>query len=160
MVKKGDPKVPILPSRTRRGTALSTSAKLDSPSVMIKFDSPQLHATSAESGNMSDTFYDASTNFETTGSLGSFIEEQIAAAAQFSGVEIPVTKTPIGKTHDFAGLKEKLLEDAYIMLDDNFCRELNECADSEPAAIKKLLAKHSLKNKFILDPTFAKSPIC
>ena len=63
MGKKGDPKVPILPSRTRQGTALSTSAKLDSPSVMSKFYSPQLHATSAESGNMSNTFDDASTTF-------------------------------------------------------------------------------------------------
>src|SRR3954464_10147019 len=107
MGKKRDPKVPILPSRMRRGTALSTSSKLDSPSVMSQFDSPQLHATSAESGNMSDTFDDASTTFETTGSLGSFIEEQIVAAARFSGVEIPVTQTPIGKTHDFASLKEK-----------------------------------------------------
>src|ERR1044072_380721 len=151
MGKKGDPKVLILPSRTRRGTALSTSAKLDSPSVMSKFDSPQLHATSTESGNMSDTFDDASTTFETTGSLGSFIEEQIAAAARFAGVEIPVTKTPIGKTHDFAGLQEKLLEDDYIILDDVLCREINECADSDPAAIKKLLAKHSLKNKFTLE---------
>src|SRR4051812_32728511 len=160
MGKKGDPKVPILPSRTRRGTALSTSTKLDSPSVMSQFDSPQLHATSAESGNMSDTFDDASTTFDTTGSLGSFIEEQIVAVARFSGVEIPVTQTPIGKTHDFAGLKEKLLEDYYIMLDDDFCRELNECVDSDPAAIKKLLAKHSLKNKFTPGPTFATSPIC
>src|SRR3954466_13142663 len=90
MGKKGDPKVPILPSRTRKGTALSTSATLDSPSVMSKFDSPQLHATSVESGNMSKTFDDASTTFVTTGSLGSFLEEQIAAAARFSGIEIPV----------------------------------------------------------------------
>src|ERR1041384_5873881 len=94
MGKKGDPKVPILQSRMRRGTALSTSAKLDSPSVMIQFDSPQLHTTSAESGNMLDTFDDASTTFETKGSLGSFIEEQIATAARLSGVEIPVTPTP------------------------------------------------------------------
>src|SRR3954466_1461326 len=128
MGKKGDPKVPILPSRTRQGTALSTSAKLDSPSVMSKFDSPQLHATSAESGNMSYTFDNASTTFETTGSLGSFIEEQIVAAARFLGVEIPVTKTPIGKTHDLTGLKEKLLEDDYIILDDDLCRELKEVA--------------------------------
>src|SRR3954466_8198109 len=98
MGKKGDPKVSILPSRTRKGTALSTSAKLDSPSVMSKFDSPQLHAASAESGNILDTFDDASTTFDTTGSLGSFIEEQIAAAARFSGVEIPVTETPIGNS--------------------------------------------------------------
>src|SRR3954465_2460400 len=109
---------------------------------------------------MSDTFDDASTTFDTTGSLGSFIEEQIAVAARFSGVENLVTKTPIGKTHDFAGLKEKLLEDDYIILDDDLCREINDCADSDPAAIKKLLAKHSLKNKFTLDPTFATSPIC
>src|SRR3954469_16883325 len=108
MGKKGDPKVPILPSHTRRGTTLSTSATLDSPSVMSKFDSPQLHATSTESGNMSDTFDDAFTTFETTGSLGSFIEEQIVAAtARFSGVEIPVIQTPIGKTHNFADIKEK-----------------------------------------------------
>src|ERR1041384_6699489 len=125
MGKKGDPKVPILPSRTRRGTALSTSAKLDSPSIMSQFDSPQLHATSAESGNMSSTFDDASTTFETTGSLGSFIEEQIVAAARLSGVEIPVIQTTIGKTDNFADLKEKLLEDDYITLDDDFCRELN-----------------------------------
>src|SRR3954463_13991450 len=132
MGKKGDPKVPILPSRTRRGTALSTSAKLDSPSVMSKLDSPELHATSAESGNMSDTFDDASTTFETTGSLGSFIEEQIVVAARFSGVEIPVTKTPIEKTHHFTSLKEKLLQDNCIILGDDLCRELNECADSDP----------------------------
>ena len=157
MGKKGDPKVPILPSR--RGTALSTSAKLDSPSVMSQFDSPQLHATSAESGNMPDTFDDASTTFETTGSLGSFIEEQTVAAARLSGVEIPVIQTPIGKTHNFADLKKKILEDDYITLDDDFCRELNECADSHPATKKKLLAKHSLKNKFTPDPTFAMSPM-
>src|SRR4051812_41886422 len=77
MCQKGDPKVPILPSRTRRGTTLSTSAKLDSPSVMSKFDSPQLHATSAESGNMSDTFDDASTTFETTGSLGFLLKNRL-----------------------------------------------------------------------------------
>ena len=160
MGKKGDPKVPIFPSCTRRGTTLSTSVTLDSPSVMSKFDSPHLHATSAESGNMSDTFDDASTTFETTGSLGSFIEEQIAAAARFSGVEIPVIQTPIGKTHNFADLKEKLLEDDYVILDDDLCRELNECANPDPATIKKFLAKHSLKNQSTTDPTFATSPIC
>src|SRR3954470_14402676 len=103
---------------------------------MSQFDSPQLHVTSAESGNMSDTFDDASTTFETTGSLSSFIEEQIAAAARFSGVEIPATQTPIGKIHNLGGLKEKLLEDDYVILDDDLCRELNECADSDPTAIK------------------------
>src|SRR3954469_1756206 len=83
MGKKGDPKVPILPSLTRKGTALSTSATLDSTSVMSKFDSPLLHATSAESGSMSDTFDDASTTFDDTGSLGSFLEKQIVAALNY-----------------------------------------------------------------------------
>src|SRR3954471_21461881 len=105
MGKKGDPKVPILPSRTRRGTALSTSAKLDSPSVMSQFDSPQLQATSAESSNMSDTFDDASTTFETIGSLGSFIEEQIAAAARFSGVGILVPKYLLEKLMTLLALR-------------------------------------------------------
>src|ERR1043165_4628270 len=41
-----------------------------------------------------------------------------------------------------------------------FCRELNECVDSDPATIKKFLPKHSLKNKFTPNPTFATSPIC
>src|SRR4051812_25412649 len=59
-----------------------------------------------------------------------------------------------------SGLKERLLEDDYIVLDDDLCRELNECADSDPTIIKKLLAKHSMKNKFAPDPTFATSPIC
>src|ERR1041385_2181569 len=160
MGKKEDPKVPILPSRTTKGIVLNTSATLDSPSVMSKFASPPPHDASTESVTISDSFDDAPTTFETTGSLGSFIEEQIVVAARFSGVEIPVAKTPIGKTHNFAGLKEKLLEDDYITLDDDFCRELNECADSDPATIKKLLAKHSLKNKFTPVPTFATSPIC
>src|SRR3954464_7882299 len=135
MGKKGDPKVPMLPSCTRKGTALSTSATLDSPSVMSKFDSPILHATSAESGNMSDTFDDASTTFDNTGSLGSFLEKQIAGAARLSGIEIPVTSSPSGGTHDYpdrSGLKERLLEIYYIVLDDDLCRELNECADSDP----------------------------
>ena len=90
-------------------TALSTSAKLDSPSVMSQFDSPQLHATSPESSYISDTFDDASNTFETTDSLGSFIEEQIAAAARLSGVEIPVTQTPIEKLITLQDLRKSSL---------------------------------------------------
>src|SRR4051812_40092660 len=161
MGKKGHPKVPILPSRTRKGTTLSTSATLHSPSVMSKFDTPPLHDTSAEYGNMSNTFDDASTTFDDIGSLSFFLEKQITAAAKQSGNEIPVTRYPIGETYDYphlSGLKERLLEDDYIVLEADLCRELNECADSDPAAIKKLFAKQSMKNKFAPDPTFATSP--
>src|SRR3954469_8179114 len=137
MSKKGDPKVPILPSRTRQGTALSTSATLDSPSVISKFASPPPHATSTESGNMFDSFDDASTTLDDIGSLGYFIETQIIKAGEQSGIEIPVTRYPIGETYDYpdlSSLKERLLEHDYIVLDDDLCRELNECPDTDPAA--------------------------
>ena len=82
MGKKGDPKVPILPSTTRIGTNLSTSATLDSPSVLSKFASPPTHAASTESGTMSDAFDDASTVFDETGSLGPFLETRMAEARE------------------------------------------------------------------------------
>src|SRR3954468_9647334 len=112
---------------------------------------------------MSDTFDDATITFDDIGSLGYFIETQITKAVEQSGIEIPVTRYPIGETYDYpdlSGLKERLLEDDYIVLDDDLCREINECADSNPAIIKNLLAKHSMKNKFAPDPSFAMSPIC
>ena len=40
---------------------------------MSKFASPPIHAASTESGTMSDTFDDASTVFDDTGSLGPFL---------------------------------------------------------------------------------------
>src|ERR1041385_5059959 len=74
-----------------------------------------------------------------------------AAAAKYSGIEIPVNRYPIGGTYDYpdlSGLKERLLEDDYIVLDDDLCRELGDCDDSDPGAVNKLLSKHSMKNKF------------
>jgi hypothetical protein len=58
MGKLRNGKVPILPSTTRRGTALNTSVALDSPSVMSKLlTPPHGHATtSAEFENASDNF--------------------------------------------------------------------------------------------------------
>ena len=61
---------------------------------MSKFASPPPHAASTESVTMSDTFDDAATTFDETGSLGYFIECQIAKAAKQSGIEIPVTRYP------------------------------------------------------------------
>ena len=66
MGKKGEPKVPILPSHTRKGNVLCTSATLDSPSIISKFASPPPHAISAESVNMYDNFDDATTTFDDT----------------------------------------------------------------------------------------------
>ena len=80
MGKKEDPKVPILPSRTRKFIVLNTSATLDSPSVMSKFASPPPHDASTESVTMSDTFDDASTTLDDIGSLSHALEKQITAA--------------------------------------------------------------------------------
>ena len=75
---------------------------------------------------MSNTFDDASTTFDDIGSLGYFIETQIATAGKKSGIEIPVTRYPIGETYDYpdlSGLKDRLLKDDYIVLDDYLSRE-------------------------------------
>lgn len=94
MRKKGDPKVPILPSTTRKGMVLSTSATLDSPSVMSKFASPPSHAPSTDSVTMPDTFDDASTTIDEPGLIGYFIQTQIAKAPKQSGIELPITRYP------------------------------------------------------------------
>src|SRR3954466_15552506 len=162
MGKKEDPKVPILPSCTRKGIVLNTSATLDSPSVMSKFASPPPHDASTESVTMTYTFDDASTILDYIGSLGHALEKQIAAAKKF-GIEIPDTCYPFDGTYnypDLSKLKERLLDDDYIILDDDLCRELTNFNHSDPDAIKKLLEKHSLKNKTVSDPTFSTSPIC
>src|SRR4051812_32899851 len=163
MGKKGDPKVPILPSRTRKGTVLNTSATLDSPSVMSKFTSPPLHDASIESVTISDTFDDASTTLDDATFLGHHIETQTAKAAAKSKTKTPTTYIPTCKTFGYPcleELKERILDDDYVTLDDGFCRELKECVDSDPGVVKELLKRHAMKNKVIPDPQFATSPIC
>src|ERR1041385_8575133 len=138
MGKKGDPKVPILPSRARKGTVLNTSATLDSPSVMSKFTSPPLHDASIESVTMSDTFDDASTTLDDATFLGHYIETQTAKAAAKSKTETPATYIPTCKTFGYPcldELKERILDDDYVTLDDDFCREFIECVDSDPGKI-------------------------
>ena len=121
MGKKGDPKVPILPSTTSKDTFLSTSATLDSPSITSKFVSPPPHAASTESVAMSDTFDGASTTFDEIGSLSRFVESQITKATKQSRIQIPVTRYHICRSSDYpdlSGLKERILHDHYIELDD------------------------------------------
>jgi hypothetical protein len=76
MGKPRDEKVPILPSTIRRGTTLNTSVALDLPSIMSKLlTPPHAHVTSsAEFENATDSFDDASTALDESGSLGSFLE--------------------------------------------------------------------------------------
>jgi hypothetical protein len=84
---KSKEKVPILPSTTRKGTTLNTSAALDSPSVLSKLLTPPhphvMHtATSAESENTFEDLDDASAVLDKSGSLGPFLENTIARAKQ------------------------------------------------------------------------------
>src|SRR3954468_4878020 len=112
MGKKGDPKFPILPSTTRKGIVLSTSATLGSPSVISKFASPPPHATSTESATMSDTFDDASTTLDEIGFLSRYLESQIAKVAEQSETETPATYYPACKAFGYPDLnehKERLL---------------------------------------------------
>src|SRR5215203_6089259 len=100
MGKPRDAKVAILPSTTRKGTTLSTSAALDSPSVISQLVSPPQasHAgTSAESENSSDNFDDASTVLDENGSLGPFLDATIARSRQIENTETPNenTVTPV-----------------------------------------------------------------
>ena len=75
-----------------------------------------------------------------------------------------VTRYPFGRSSEYPDLskfKGKCFDDDYIELDDEFYRHLAECNDSaDPDAMKKLLKKHAMKNKFAPDPEFATSPIC
>src|SRR5215217_6048943 len=95
MGKTRDAKVAILPSTTRKGTTLSTSAALDSPSVISQLSPPQASrvGTSAESENSSDNFDDASTVLDDNGSLGHFLDATIARSRQIENTEIPNENT-------------------------------------------------------------------
>src|SRR3954462_2327743 len=102
MGNKGYPKVPILPSTTRKGTVLSTSATLDSPSIISKFASPPPpHATSTDSVTMSDTFGDASTTLDETSFLGHYLETQIAKVSAQSENETHATYFPTCKAFGY-----------------------------------------------------------
>ena len=112
MAKKGDPSFRFYHPLQEKGTVLSTSATLDSPSIMSKFVSPPPHAASTKSVNMSDTFDDASTTFDEIGSISRFVESQITKATKQFGIEILITHY-----QDLSGLKERIPDDDYIELD-------------------------------------------
>ncbi|KAK1699210.1 hypothetical protein QYE76_015907 [Lolium multiflorum] len=147
MGKPRDTKIAILPSTTRKGTTLSTSAALDSPSVIDKLVSPP-HAsragTSAESEN-SHNIDNVSAVLDDSGSLGSFLDATIAKSRQIEN-----TETPNEYSSDD-------LDEDYVELDDDFIEKCNATTDARK--IKKLLAEHAVRYKPSPDPKFATSPI-
>ncbi|KAK1647386.1 hypothetical protein QYE76_065191 [Lolium multiflorum] len=157
MGKPRDTKIAILPSTTRKGTTLSTSAALDSPSVIDKLVSPP-HAsragTSAESEN-SHNIDNVSAVLDDSGSLGSFLDATIAKSRQIENTETPNAATPV-KSPELDYSSDDPDED-YVELDDDFIEKCNATTDARK--IKKLLAEHAVRYKPSPDPKFATSPI-
>ncbi|KAK1616932.1 hypothetical protein QYE76_022449 [Lolium multiflorum] len=140
-----------------RGTALSTSDALDSPSVIDKLVSPPhaSHAgTSAESEN-SHNIDNVSAVLDDSGSLGSFLDATIAKSRQIENTETPNATTPV-KSPELDYSSDDLDED-YVELDDDFIEKCNATTDARK--IKKLLAEHAVRYKPSPDPKFATSPI-
>ncbi|KAK1678485.1 hypothetical protein QYE76_039333 [Lolium multiflorum] len=157
MGKPRDTKIAILPSTTRKGTTLSTSAALDSPSVIDKLVSPP-HAsrgTSAESEN-SHNIDNVSAVLDDSGSLGSFLDATIAKSRQIENTETPNAATPVNSPESVEYSSDDPDED-YVELDDDFIEKCNATTDARK--IKKLLAEHAVRYKPSPDPKFATSPI-
>ncbi|KAK1626160.1 hypothetical protein QYE76_000475 [Lolium multiflorum] len=158
MGKPRDTKIAILPSTTRKGTTLSTSAALDSPSVIDKLVSPP-HAsragTSAESEN-SHNIDNVSAVLDDSGSLGSFLDATIAKSRQIENTETPNATTPVNSPKSVEYSSDDLDED-YVELDNDFIEKCKATTDARK--IKKLLAEHAVRYKPSPDPKFATSPI-
>ncbi|KAK1660336.1 hypothetical protein QYE76_048495 [Lolium multiflorum] len=141
MGKPRDTKVAILPSTTRKGTTLSTSAALDSPSVIDKLVSPP-HASHAGTSAESENSYDidnVSSVLDDSGSLGSFLDATIARSRQIENTETPNATTPVNSPElDYSS--DDLDED-YVELNDDFIEKCNATTDARK--IKKLLAEHA-----------------
>jgi hypothetical protein len=144
----------ILPFTTRRGTTLNTSVVLDSPSVMSKLlTPPHAHATSsAEFENATDSFDDAYTVLDESGSLGSFLEATIARTKQMGNTTVTPVSSPESREHPSDDLDE-----AYIELDDDFIDAFH--ATSDASAIRDLLARRAVRYKLSPDAKFVVSPI-
>ncbi|KAK1632435.1 hypothetical protein QYE76_006750 [Lolium multiflorum] len=160
MGKPRDTKIAILPSTTRKGTTLSTSAALDSPSVISKLVSPPQTSnagTSAESEN-SHNIDNVSAVLDDSGSLGSFLDATIAKSRQIENTETPNENaaTPVNSPESVEYSSDDLDED-YVELDDDFIEKCNATIDARK--IKKLLAEHAVRYKPSPDPKFATSPI-
>ena len=166
MGKTHDKKVAILPSTTRKGTALNSAAALDSPSVINQLVTPP-HAPASrvgttESETVSDEFDDASTVLSETGSLGPFLDATIARSRLIENSEMPNENvvTPVASPESREFIDDDDPEEDYIEVDEAFaekCRNLDSSADS--ATIMDFLKKHTVSYKLSADPEFATSPI-
>ncbi|KAK1686238.1 hypothetical protein QYE76_047086 [Lolium multiflorum] len=130
MGKPRDTRVAILPSTTRKGTTLSTSAALDSPSVIDKLVSPPhaSHAgTSAESEN-SHNIDNISVVLDDSGSLGTFLDATFARSRQIENAETPDATTPVSSPElDYSSDDP---DEDYVELNDDLINRCNATADA------------------------------
>ncbi|KAK1646512.1 hypothetical protein QYE76_064317 [Lolium multiflorum] len=139
MGKPRDTKIAILPSTTRKGTTLSTSAALDSPSVISKLFSPPQASnvgTSAESENSSHNCDDASAVLDNDGSLD--LDATIAKSRQIENNETPNENaaTPVNSPESVEYSSDDLDED-YVELDDDFIEKCNATTDARKIKKKR-----------------------
>jgi hypothetical protein len=114
---------------------------------------PHAHAsTSAEFENATDSFDDASTVLDESGSLGSFLDATIARTKQMRNTTVTPVSSPESREHPSDDLDE-----AYIELDDDFIDEFH--ATSDAGVIRDLLARRAVRYKLSPDAKFAASPI-
>src|SRR6266567_1306821 len=132
MGKPRDGKFPILPSTTRRGTTLNTSVALDSPSVMSKLLTPpqanvRHTAITVESDNAADNCDDASTVLDKSGSLGVFLDDEIARIVKIVGISNENSTTPVSSSR-FRGLAYDPNDpnEPCVTLDDDLIEELRD----------------------------------
>ncbi|KAK1695674.1 hypothetical protein QYE76_012371 [Lolium multiflorum] len=157
MGKPRDTKIAILPSTTRKGTILNTSATLDSPSMIDKLVSPPhaSHASTSAESEHSHNIDNASAVLDDSGSLGSFLDATIARSRQIENTETPNATTPVSSPElDYFSDDP---EEDYVELNDDFIEKCNATTDARK--IKKLLAEHAVRYKLSPDPKFATSPI-
>src|SRR3954463_3172840 len=161
MGKSRDGKFPILPSATRRGTVLNTSASLDSLSVISKLVTPPPHthathtATTVESEIASDTHDVTSTVLDASGSLGPFLDSTIARTI-LGNTETP-SKGTITPVSSLESRERYDISDGYIEMIDEFIEEYQNTHGA--SAIRSLLERRTIIPKLSSDPKFATSPI-
>jgi hypothetical protein len=114
---------------------------------------PHAHATtSAEFENATNSFDDASTVLDESGSLGSFLDATVAWTKQMGNT----TATPVSSPESRECPSDDL-DEAYIELNYDFIDEFH--ATSEAGAIRDLLARRTVRYKLSPDAKFATSSI-
>ena len=141
-----DERTKIYPSTTRGGKELPSSSALDSPFVMSKFATPKpttamnsdmSHVIDDATSAMHDTYDETTSMFDTTVSLGEFLDEQLARARENEIIE--TDNNDESDDEDSPPRYElPIVPQGYVM-DKETARDFLACNDRSD--LKKLLAK-------------------